>query len=120
MKIDLTEIYKGLKEWRHELEHINELYGKWNAKDLDQFYNNRLSVNVKIGNTYKILTYNQMTNEQRKNAVQNIMQNNAEIAKIKVWLDRGHKYYASQEVYNRLKKNGITKNVYLGSQGFVD
>ena len=111
---------KEIKVSGHDLEHINELYGKWNAKELDQFYNNRLSVNVKTGNTYKILTYNQMTNEQRKNAVQNIMQNNAEIAKIKVWLDQGHKYYASQEVYNRLKKYGITKNVYLGLRGFVD
>lgn len=102
-----------------ELQKINEYYGKWNASDLTKFYDNQMSVKVKVGTNYKALTYNQMTNEQRKNAVQNIMSNNAELAKIAAWTRAGHKYYGSSEIYTKLKKYGITKNIFVGNKGFV-
>lgn len=102
-----------------ELQKINEYYGKWNASDLTKFYDNQMGVKVKVGTTYKTLTYNQMTNEQRKNAVQNIMSNNAELAKIVAWTRAGYKYYGSSEIYGKLKKYGITRNIFVGNKGFV-
>ena len=103
----------------YDLQSINEYYGKQNAEDLTKFYDNQMSVKVKVGDTYKTLTYNQMTNEQRKRAVQNIMSNNAELARILAWLKNGYKYYGSTEIYNKLRKYGITKNIYVGNRGFV-
>ena len=102
-----------------DLDTINKLYGKWNATDLTKFYDNKMKVEVKVGNTYKALSYNQMDNKQRKSAIQTIMSNNAELAKIYAWTIAGNKYYASEIIYAKLKKNGISKNVYRGSQGFV-
>ena len=102
-----------------DLDTINKLYGKWNANDLTKFYDNKMKVEVKVGNTYKTLSYNQMDDQQRKSAVQTIMSNNAELAKIYAWTIAGNKYYASETIYAKLKKNGISKNVYRGSQGFV-
>lgn len=102
-----------------DLDTINKLYGQWNAADLTKFYDNKMKVEVKVGNTYKVMSYNQMDDIQRKAAVQTIMSNNAELAKIYAWTIAGNKYYASETIYNKLKKNGIHKNVYRGSQGFV-
>lgn len=102
------------------LQKLNEKYGQWNAEDLTKFYDNKMRVKVKVGNTYKMLTYSQMNNEQRKNAVQTIMSNNAELTKITAWLSKGHKYYASDETYKKLISKGIKKNVYKGTKGFVE
>lgn len=98
---------------------INKAYGQWNAEDLEEFYQNQMSVRLKVGNTYQTLTYNQMTDEQRKNAVQNIMSNNADLAKIYAWVLAGNRYYASASIYNQLIQKGITTNVYRGTRGFV-
>lgn len=102
-----------------DLMNINQAYGKWNAEDLTKFYDNQMSVKVKVGNTYKTLYYNQMDDTQRKSAVQTIMQNNAELAKIIAWLNAGNKYYASATIYNKLRKAGYTQNLYRGTKGFV-
>lgn len=102
-----------------DLDTINKLYGQWNANDLTKFYDNKMKVEVKVGNTYKLMSYNQMDDKQRKSAVQTIMSNNAELAKIYAWTVNGNKYYASETIYVKLKKYGISKNVYRGSQGFV-
>ena len=103
-----------------DLQEINKAYGLWNAEDLTKFYDNQLRVKVKVAdNKYKELTYNQMTNEQRKNAVQTIMSNNAELAKIMAWTKAGNKYYGSANTYMTLKKRGIKTNVYKGTKGFV-
>lgn len=98
---------------------INKAYGQWNAEDLEEFYQNQMSVRLKVGNTYQTLTYNQMTDEQRKNAVQNIMGDNADLAKIYAWVLAGNRYYASASIYNQLIQKGITTNVYRGTRGFV-
>lgn len=102
-----------------KLTEINRAYGEWNADELTQFYNNQLLVKVKSGNGYRTLRYSQMTDEQRKNAVQSIMENNAELAKIIAWLNAGNKYYASATIYNKLRRAGYTKNLYRGTKGFV-
>lgn len=102
------------------LTKINTLYGEWNAKDLKEFYSNNMSVKVKVDNKYVTLKYNQMTSAQRKKAVENIMGNNAELAKIAAWTYSGHKYYASSNLYVTLRKKGLTSNIYKGSAGFVE
>lgn len=102
-----------------DLVALNEAYGKWNAIDLEKFYQNQMQVKIKVNNEYKMLTYNQMTDEQRRTAVNTIMSNNAEIAKIQAWTSQGNKYYASAELYKKLIERKITKNVYRGTKGFV-
>ena len=77
-----------------------------------------MRVKVKTDTGYKELTYNQMTDRQRKNAVQSIMSNNAELAKIYAWTKAGNKYYATAEMYEKLHKHGIRTNVYRGTKGF--
>lgn len=99
---------------------INEAYGTWNSKDLYQFYRNQKKVKVKVDGGYSYLTYNQMTNDQRKRAVENIMSDNAQLAKILAWTSAGHKYYASSDMYSLLKQKGVISNVYKGNKGFVD
>ena len=101
-----------------DLQTLNESYGKWNANDLSKFYTNQMRVKVKTDTGYKELTYNQMTDRQRKNAVQSIMSNNAELAKIYAWTKSGNKYYATAEMYEKLHKHGIRTNVYRGTKGF--
>lgn len=111
---------KSFKVSGKELENINIKYGQLNAKDLGQFYTNSLKVRVKTSDGYKELTYNQMTDAQRKNAVNSIMSENAKVVKIMAWTSAGHKYYASLELYNKLRANGITKNIYRGTKGYSD
>lgn len=102
-----------------DLTNINKAYGKWNAIDLEAFYNNKMSIKIKVNNKYKNLTYNQMTVEQRKSAVETIMSNNAETAKILAWTTKGNKYYASAEKYQQLRNKGLKENIYRGTLGFV-
>lgn len=109
---------KSFKVSGSTLEELNKLYGSWNAKDLTDFYANKTKVKVKVGNAYQTLSYNQMTDEQRKYAVNTLMSNNAELVKIKAWTDAGNKYYTSEETYKKLKAKGI-KNIYVGNRGFV-
>ncbi len=101
-----------------ELTTINQAYGEWNASDLALFYNNAKSMTILVDGTYKTLTYNQMTDEQRARAVQNIMSTNAGYAKILAWTSAGNKYYTSSSEYLILKQLGIT-NVYIGTAGFA-
>lgn len=102
-----------------DLTAINQTYGEWNAEDLSKFYDNQLGVKVKVGNQYRTLKYSQMNDDERKRAVQTIMQNNAELAKIVAWLSAGNKYYASATEYAKLVKAGYKKNLYRGTKGFV-
>jgi len=102
-----------------ETEKINTYYGTWNAEDLEKFYSNQMSVRVKVGNKYVNLTHDQMDDGQRKTAVQNIMNSNAELCKIYAWTSKGNKYYASDEIYSKLASKGVKTNVYKGSKGFV-
>lgn len=99
---------------------LNKQYGEWNALALSLFYDNKSAYSVQTPNgTYRTLTYNQMTEDQRKRAVQNIMSKNAGYAKIQAWLKAGNTYYASASDYAALRKLGITGNLYKGNKGFV-
>lgn len=103
-----------------DLQDINKAYGLWNSEDLTKFYNNQMKVKVQVDdNKYKTLSYSQMNDKQRKAAVQTIMSNNAEMAKIMAWTKAGNKYYGSANTYATLRKRGITTNVYKGTKGFV-
>lgn len=104
-----------------EVSEINKQYGEWNAKDLTAFLDNKEKYKVKdeaTGN-YKMLTYSQMTDKQRKNTISTIMENNAENAKILAWLNAGYKYYASANKYAELRELGVKGKLYKGSKGFV-
>ena len=103
----------------HETAEINKQYGQWNAKELTDFYSGKTRYKVKDGTGYKTLSYNQMTDKQRKNTAQNIMSKNAENAKILAWLNAGYKYYASSDKYAELKALGIKGKLYIGNKGFV-
>lgn len=99
---------------------LNKIYGQWNADDLVEFYDNRTRMSVKTADgTFRELTYDQMTETQRVNAVQNIFSKNAEYAKIYAWLMAGNTYYASATDYIELKKLGITGKLFKGTKGFV-
>lgn len=99
---------------------LNKQYGEWNALALSLFYDNKSAYSVQMPNgTYRTLTYNQMTEDQRKRAVQNIMSKNAEYAKIQAWLKAGNTYYASASDYAALRKLGVTGKLYKGNKGFV-
>ena len=104
-----------------EVSEINKQYGEWNAKDLTAFLDNKEKYKVKdeATSTYKMLTYSQMTDKQRKNTISTIMENNAENAKILAWLNAGYKYYASANKYAELRQLGVKGKLYKGSKGFV-
>ena len=99
---------------------LNRMYGQWNAEDLVEFYDNRARYSVLMPNgKYKSLTYNQMTPEQRKNAIQNLFSKNAQYAKTLAWLQAGNTYYAGDSEYVALKKLGISGKLYKGNKGYV-
>ena len=102
-----------------EVNEINKAYGEWNAQALELFYKNQKRVRIKVGNTYKTMSYNQMNDAERKAAVQQIMSKNATYAKILAWTKKGNKYYASADEYKELRRLGITSNLYRGTKGFV-
>lgn len=104
----------------NEVAEVNKLYGEWNAAALTAFYNNQTSHKVRTPDgSYKTLTYNQMTEAQRKNAIENLFSKHAEYAKIYAWLKAGNTYYASTDEYMALRKLGVKGNLYKGTRGFV-
>lgn len=100
---------------------LNTKYGELNKTDLEAFINNRTRYDVQDdkGVLRKNLSYNQMTDEQRKTVIERIMSNNGIYAKIYAWTSKGHKYYTNASEYSTLKKLGISKGVFKGDKGFV-
>ena len=103
---------------------LNQLYGQLNNESLTLLINDGIKMSVKNENgTYSSLTFSQMTDEQKKNAISQTMSNNAKYAKISVLTSSlGYKYYANDSEYNNLVKAGITENVYKKTgklDGFV-
>lgn len=103
---------------------LNEKYGELNKASLEQLYNNRIKVRVKNEDgTYSNLTYANMTTDQKKRAIENLMSKNSTYAKIYYWTQvEGHRYYATNSEYNELRKLKIIKNVYKETkklEGFV-
>ena len=107
-----------------EILKLNTLYGKLNNETLTKFYNNSLDVEVRLDDgSYKILKYSKMNEKQKRAAVNNLMSNNSSYSKIYILTSTGkYKYYASKSEYEKLRKLGITKNVYIKTDkksGFV-
>lgn len=97
----------------------NQKFGELNKKSLAQIQKQKHSVRMPDG-TYKTLSWNQMTDEQRQNVIERTYDKNASYAKIWWWTTvENHKYYANDETYKTLKALGIIRNVYKGDKGFV-
>lgn len=108
----------------NEISKLNVLYGKLNKDSLSRFYNNSMKVRVKMADgSFKELTYSQMTKEQKRAATDNLMSNNSSIAKIYILTSTGrYRYYTTDSEYDKLRKLGITKNIYKNTKdksGFV-
>lgn len=122
---ELTGNYKDIGKLTPKQKAVlNQKYGELNKKALTDFMNNKTKYSVKNKQgRYQNLTYSQMTDEQRANAIEGIMSKNASYAKIYVYTsEMGGKYYASSNEYNTLKQLGITKNIYrsaAGKEGFA-
>lgn len=103
-----------------EVAIINKFYGELNATALVDFYNNTSKHDVELDNgKFRKLTYEQMTDAQRKNVVQSIMSKNSGYVKIAAWLKAGNSYYASPAEYQKLRALGMSGNLYKGTKGFV-
>ena len=99
---------------------LNVKYGQLNKEDLAKIKSQKHKVEMPNG-TYKTLSWDDMSDKQRKNVIDRTMEQNAKIAKIYMWTQvEGKKYYASDSLYAELKKLGITKNVYRGDKGFAE
>ena len=113
-----------------QVEQLNKKYGQLNKDELNKFRLGKSKYSVmmydKNGNSlgyYKELTYQQMSNKQRKSVINRIMANNAKYAKIYVWTSAGHKYYTSKEERSELVKLGLYKNIFVKSknkEGFIE
>lgn len=111
----LTGRYEDIGQLNaEELDILNEYYGKLNNKYLKELFKNKQKylVNDAKGNRQE-LYFRQMTDKQKESVINRIMTNNATIAKIYTWTSKGHRYYATKSMYEKLQSNGIRRNVYL-------
>lgn len=120
-KGELTgELTANGKKYSLDKEALNVKYGQLNKATLAQLKQQKHYVEMPNG-TYKTLSWDKMSDEQRANVISREMVKNADYAKIYVWTQvMGNKYYASESLWQLLRKLGITKNVYRGDKGFVE
>lgn len=94
--------------------------GQWNKQMLSQIQSGSYRVRTASGK-YQIKPFSQMTDDEKNNIIERLMDQNAELAKIWYWTQElNHKYYADASTYQMLRKLGVTKNVYQGDKGFVE
>ena len=94
--------------------------GQWNKQMLSQVQSGSYRVKTASGK-YQVKPFSKMTDEEKSNIIERLMDQNAELAKIWYWTQElNHKYYANASTYQMLRKLGITKNVYQGDKGFVE
>lgn len=119
----LTGKYNEITLNSKQTEELNLYYGKLNKQYLEELVKGKAKYKVydaKKGE-YVEISYNKMTDEQKKSVIQNIMSDNAKAAKVKILTENGFKYYATSNEYEKLKKLKL-KNVYLKTDkksGFV-
>lgn len=106
------------------LEEMNKYYGQLNQSMLQRLFDDDIRMNVQMANgSYKELKYSQMTDKQKKNAIENIMEKNAKYSRIyTVTTKYDYKYFATEDEFQALKKLGITDNVYRANKkykGFI-
>lgn len=113
-KTELTGKYKDIGELSNrDKQRLNEAYGQMNNRDLKKLYNDQIVMEVEDENgKRKNLRYSQMSNEQKKSAIERIMSDNAKIAKIYIYTSNGGKYYATDSEWTSLRSEGIVQNVY--------
>lgn len=117
---DLAEL--GVTLTKRDIETLNKIYGTLNKKELELLINNKKKYKVKTedGKT-KEMYYRNMTSEQKKDAITQVMSDNASIAKIYIATRKGLKYYTTSEERLELLKLGI-KSLYIQTdkkKGFV-
>lgn len=94
--------------------------GQWNKQMLSQIQSGSYRVRTASGK-YQIKPFSKMTDDEKNNIIERLMDQNAELAKIWYWTQElNHKYYANASTYQMLRKLGVTKNVYQGDKGFVE
>lgn len=94
--------------------------GQWNKQMLSQIQSGSYRVRTASGK-YQIKPFSKMTDAEKNNIIERLMDQNAELAKIWYWTQElNHKYYANASTYQMLRKLGVTKNVYQGDKGFVE
>lgn len=116
---ELTGNYNELKEngvkmTKKQLNELNEFYGKLNEKTLSEVKNSNTKYKVEMEDgTYKELTYDSMSDKQRKSVINRIMANNASTAKIYIMTKYfGYSYYTSSDKVKEYKNLGIS-SVYI-------
>lgn len=86
---------------------------------ITDFTKNKTKVRVQQEDgSYKELTYSQMTNEEKQTAFKSYYSKATTYAKIKYWINSGHKYVtSSRDEYNTLKKLGINATYRVNTTG---
>lgn len=106
------------------LEALNKYYGELNQSMLEPLFDDRIRIKVQIPNgSYKELRYSQMSDAQKKNAIENIMEKNAKYSEIYTMTTKyDYKYFATEDEFKALRKLGITENIYRANnkyKGFI-
>lgn len=119
-KKELTgQITVNDKKYQLDTIKLNQKYGELNSKTLPALQSQRHYVQMP-DNTYRTLSWNDMSDKQRANVIERTTNENAQTAKVWAWTEAGHRYYTTKSEWLELRKLGITKNVYLGDKGFVE
>ena len=120
-KNELTgELTVGDNKYELDRLALNKKYGELNKESLAKIKSQKHKVEMPDG-TFKTLSWDKMSDEQRARVISRTMTQNAEIAKVYMWTQvMGKKFYASNSLWQILRQLGITKNVYKGDKGFVE
>lgn len=106
-----------------DVEKINKYYGTLNEQDLAELVANKRKYRVldEETNEYVEITFNKMTDKQKKSVIQRIMSDNASAAKVYIWTSKGGKFYGTESEVQEYRKLGLN-NVYVemkGKKGFI-
>lgn len=106
-----------------DVEKINKYYGTLNEQDLAELVANKRKYRVLDEETdkYVEITFNKMTDKQKKSVIQRIMSDNASAAKVYIWTSKGGKFYGTESEVQEYRKLGLN-NVYVemkGKKGFI-
>jgi hypothetical protein len=119
-ELDAELTINGNKVYLSDVEKLNEYYGKLNKKTLLALQSQSHYVEMPNG-TYQTLPWNKLSDEQCKRVINRQMTENANIAKVYIWTQvMNKKYYASESMWQALRKQNVIKNVYRGDKGFVE
>ena len=120
-KNELTgELTVGDNKYELDRLALNKKYGELNKESLAKIKSQKHKVEMPDG-TFKTLSWDKMSDEQRARVISRTMTQNAEIAKVYMWTQvMGKKFYASNSLWQILRQLGITKNVYKGDKGFAE